>query len=90
MDTTPADTLRRSDLAALRLLASAARDAAFTRKRLVGDVSPEFVTTYAQDVTVAAVKFQTILELVRSTGTARREADLFVQAHDGDETNLWS
>ena len=89
MDATPADTLRRSDLAALRLLASAARDAASTRKRLAGNVSPEFVTTYAQDVTVAAVKFETILELVRSTGTARREADLFAQAHDGDETNLW-
>lgn len=89
MDTTPADTLRRSDLAALQLLASAARDAASTRKRLTGNISPEFVTAYAQDVTVAAVKFQTILELVRSTGTARREPDLFIQAHDGDETNLW-
>lgn len=95
---TAAQSLERSDRALLRRLAFEAQAVAATQRQLASATTQredslssnaDFVASYAQRVAEAAMRFETVRELVLATGAAARNSELVVAALEGNDEPLY-
>lgn len=87
-NTTPELQLLRADQALLNGLARAT-EARIKATEKLNTVSYSFVASYAQEVAMAAIKADTLLDIVRASGIANRHEVAVQKAAEGNEDFLF-